>query len=194
MASHMKSLKTQQGISLFVALVVLVAMSMVGIVVSRNIDAAVGITGNLAFRQSTLQGTDKALADAISWIENNRTGTAFNSTDAASGYVALTPADEPDWMTDAAWANAFNNGTDAVGNQLRYVIERVCVPGSNGKQYSDTACLLGEPPTAGSVGNSIAAGSYQFEPPPALTFRITARAVGPKKTTSIAQSYYLVPM
>lgn len=184
----------QDGVVLFIALIVLVAMSLAGIAMNRSVDVAMGISGNLAFRQSTLQGAEKAISDAVTWIENNRDTSNFNTNNSAVGYKAASAALEPNWLMEASWTDAFSDGSDAVGNRLQYIIERVCSPTSNGLAYNDTDCLLGEPPTAARVGNGIAAGNFQFQPPPTLAFRITARAVGPKKTTSIVQSYYLIPM
>ncbi len=197
MASIKKSVHLpshQDGVVLFIALIVLVAMSLAGIAMNRSVDVAMGISGNLAFRQSTLQGAEKAISDAVTWIENNRDTSNFNTNNSAVGYKAASAALEPNWLMEASWIDAFSDGSDAVGNRLQYIIERVCSPTSNGLAYNDTDCLLGEPPTAARVGNGIAAGNFQFQPPPTLAFRITARAVGPKKTTSIVQSYYLIPM
>ena len=197
MASLKKSIhlpSRQDGVVLFIALIVLVAMSLAGIAMNRSVDVAMGISGNLAFRQSTLQGAEKAISDAVTWIENNRDTSNFNDNNSAVGYKASSVQLEPHWLMEASWTDAFSDGSDAVGNRLQYIIERVCAPGSNGKAYNDTDCLLGEPPTAARLGNGIAAGNFQWQPPPTLAFRITARAVGPKKTTSIVQSYYLIPM
>lgn len=186
----------QDGVVLFIALIVLVAMSLAGIAMNRSVDVAMGISGNLAFRQSTLQGAEKAISDAVTWIENNRDTSNFNTNNASIGYKATSAPLEPNWLMEASWTDAFNDGTDAVGNRLQYIIERVCNLASESKSYNEPGvlCLLGEPPTAARVGNGIAAGNFQFQPPPTLAFRITARAVGPKKTTSIVQSYYLIPM
>ena len=188
--------KAQQGVVLFIALIVLVAMSLAGVAMNRSVQSAMGIAGNLAFRQSTLQGTDRAVAEAISWLENNRNSAVLNDNQPASGYFANVPALEPDWRIGTSWISgttSLNLGTDITGNSLQYRIDRVCRPGSEGIPYNDTQCLLGDPPTAARVGNSLT-GSFQFEPPPTLAFRITARSIGPRNTTSIVQAYYALPM
>ena len=48
----------QQGVVLFIALIVLVAMSLAGVAMVRSVDTSLGIAGNLAFKQSTIQGSD----------------------------------------------------------------------------------------------------------------------------------------
>ena len=186
----------QQGVVLFIALIVLVVMSMAGIAMNRSIETSLGVAGNLAFRKSTLQGTEKAMSTAIAWLDNNR--AKLNKVDlvnnTAVGYY-LAPAknkgSDNAW-TNGYWTNAFDAGKDTLGNRLSYKIERMCEDETPG--YADTVCLLGLPiETNNNDGNS-ATGGFQFSPPPPLVFRITARAVGPRNSTSIVQAYYQVPM
>ena len=63
---------SQRGVVLFIALIVLVVMSLAGVAMNRSVENSLGIAGNLAFRKSTLQGTEKATANAIAWLDNNR--------------------------------------------------------------------------------------------------------------------------
>ena len=128
MASLKKSIhlpSRQDGVVLFIALIVLVAMSLAGIAMNRSVDVAMGISGNLAFRQSTLQGAEKAISDAVTWIENNRDTSNFNDNNSAVGYKASSVQLEPHWLMEASWTDAFSDGSDAVGNRLQYIIERV---------------------------------------------------------------------
>lgn len=186
----------QQGVVLFIALIVLVVMSMAGIAMNRSIETSLGVAGNLAFRKSTLQGTEKAMANAISWLDNNRAmlNRIGDVDSAATGYYfAPTKAKGSDnaW-TNAYWTGAFDAGTDTLGNKLSYKIERMCE--ESNKAYADTTCLLGNPTDTNTNNGNTATGGFQFQPPPPLVLRITARAVGPRNSTSVVQAYYQIPM
>ena len=50
--------KRQQGVILFVALIVLVAMSLTGIALMRSVDTNLLVAGNLAFRQGATAASD----------------------------------------------------------------------------------------------------------------------------------------
>jgi hypothetical protein len=56
---------------LFVALIVLVAMSLAGIALMRSVDTNVLIAGNLAFRQGATARGDWGVEDARTWITAN---------------------------------------------------------------------------------------------------------------------------
>lgn len=50
--------RAQQGVVLFVALIILVAMTLAGIALMRSVDTNVLIAGNLAFRQGATMAGD----------------------------------------------------------------------------------------------------------------------------------------
>src|SRR4051812_32753519 len=66
--------RRQDGVVLFIALIVLVAMTLAGIAMIRSVDTALGIAGNMAFKQATLQGTDRGIKTAADWLGNNSSG------------------------------------------------------------------------------------------------------------------------
>lgn len=186
----------QDGVVLFIALIVLVVMSMAGIAMNRSIETSLGVAGNLAFRKSTLQGTEKAMANAIAWLDNNRVllNRIGGVDPLTTGYYfapTKTMGTDNAW-TNAYWTNAFNAGTDALGNKLSYKIERMCEEST--KAYADTTCLLGNPTDTNTNNGNTATGGFQFQPPPPLVLRITARSVGPRNATSVVQAYYQIPM
>ena len=187
---------SQRGVVLFIALIVLVVMSLAGVAMNRSVENSLGIAGNLAFRKSTLQGTEKATANAIAWLDNNRAVlNRFGEVNAATTgyYFAPVKAKGSDdaWNSNY-WTNAFDAGTDTLGNKLAYKIERMCEKST--ASYAETTCLLGNPLDSNTNNGNTATGGFQFQPPPPLVLRITARAVGPRNATSIVQVYYQVPM
>jgi Tfp pilus assembly protein PilX len=50
---------------LFIALIVLVAMTLAGIAIMRSVDTATLIAGNLAFKQGTVQSSDNGVEQAF---------------------------------------------------------------------------------------------------------------------------------
>lgn len=196
----------QRGVVLFIAMIVLVVMSLAGVAMNRSVESSLGVVGNLSYRKSTLQGTEKALADAVAWIDNNRMrlnqvgdATALAKLgyfmaptgNSGAGAIAYNGVGEDQVMAKTYWSNALSIGRDAFDNNLFYKIERMCE--KNSEVYSNTNCLMGDPPAVGK-GNSQTAGAYQFQPPPPLAFRITAKAEGRRNSMSIVQMFYMVPM
>ena len=98
----------QQGVVLFIALIVLVAMTLAGIGMVRSIDTGNLIAGNLAFKQATLQASDSGIETGYQWLLANTGGTTLNNTDAANGYYSAPPANDAtlDWFDLANWGGA----------------------------------------------------------------------------------------
>ena len=178
----------QSGAVLFIALIVLVAMTLAGIAIMRSVDTGNQIAGNAAFKQGTLTSVDRGFDVAFDFLKNNVvTGLLDQDYPAEAYYAAVSrdPAvDPPDWSDDNTWTNAKVVGTDAAGNTISYIIHRMCYDkGRYSGQYCATAKKSG-----GQAGNSQAIGGTQFEPTPMVYFRVTVRVEGPRETTSIVQS------
>src|SRR4051812_10143783 len=60
--------KKQGGVVLFIALVVLVAMSLAGIAMVRSVDTGSLVAGNMAFKQGATLAGDAGTELAISWL------------------------------------------------------------------------------------------------------------------------------
>lgn len=204
----------QEGVVLFIALVVLVAMTMSGLALMRSTDTANVIAGNVAFKQAALQEADVgieaaflALSDplAVGYIPNkNATATpryyALMETPATNLRSSGMPASVHEMKADDAvdadadlYATA-NDGVGPSGNRVRYVIERLCGP----------VPATGEPPatpdevlsnclvyTPASVSNSSQnSGRIKLNPISLTTvyYRVTVRVDGPRNTLSITQA------
>lgn len=184
----------QQGVVLLIALIVLVAMSLAGIAMIRSVDTSLGVAGNLAFKQSTLQGSDVGVRQAIAWLSANATGTTLQNTNLANGYYSNL-AGESNWFDSANWgpgkAVQVNGGVaDAAGNTVQYIIHRMCTTAdasSNGQ-----SCALFIPASGGSTGGSMAVGSFVFQGIPKVYYRITTRVDGPRGAVSITQTSALL--
>ena len=172
----------QRGVVLFIALIVLVAMTMAGIAIMRSVDTGNLISGNVAFKQGTLQGGDWGVNAAVTYLVAQANTGQLNNNNPGSGYTAI--ASEPaDWAADAAWVNSVNVGTDAIGNTVQYVINRLC--DTQGAPNQVNCAKLQK--TGGEAGNSQGFMGAQFTNQPMVFYRITTRVSGPRGSTSIIQ-------
>lgn len=200
-----RAAQSQRGIVLFVALIVMVALSLAGIALIRSIDTTGSVTGNIAFRQSALLQANWAVEDAISRIYASDTklapGLMIDPTnDALPQYYFATfdptqdstkaaqpalPAGVPQvlWKKGGAWPQAWPD--DGNGNTVKYVIQRMCT--------SDMAlpsaplpekCELMQPKQAlgTTVGDeAIKTGKFPL-------YRVTVRVDGPNNSLSFVQA------
>jgi hypothetical protein len=182
---------------LFIALIVLVAMSLAGIALMRSVDTNVLIAGNLAFRQGATMSGDWGIEAARTWLDANKGGTTLHNDQPVPYYWANwqigvdlvgvgTTADDYDWN------QAQNLGTDATGNEVRYVIHRLCevagspsAPGSNCMRSTVGAGGLGG---EGSPKEHAAIGEGSLSTPGTVFYRVTVRVTGPRNTTSFVQA------
>lgn len=182
------SRRQQQGVVLFIALIVLVAMTLAGIAMMRQLGSGVGIAGNLAFRQNATTAADLGVEIAQNYIVTNTPTNLAVDGPAASGYYS-TWDDAFNPMT-FAWtnANSASAGTDGHGNDVRYVMHRMCkftgLPNATAPQAQECVTLdssLSAKTAEGNISNlKIAAALTPY-------FRVTAKANGPRNTVSYVQ-------
>jgi Tfp pilus assembly protein PilX len=193
------AIRRQRGVVLFIALIVLVAMTLAGVAMVRSMDATLGIAGNMAFKQASIQSSDLGVKGAHDWLAANSAGTILQNSDATKGYFSSRPAIEPNWFDLPSWGSAvvLNGGVpDAAGNVVRFVIHRMCTEPDTAYNGSNAGvanqCALYYPTTAASTGGSMAIGSTQFVGIPQLFYRVTTRVDGPRNTVSITQVSILI--
>lgn len=189
-SAAMRARGAQQGVVLFIALIVLVAMTVAGLALIRSVDTAVLVAGNLAFRQSATQASDQGVNAAYTYLQANATGTTLQTSAPTQGYYASLATD-PNWFNSNDWntnaAQTLNGGApDAAGNVIRYMIHRMC---NGAGSYTATSCALYVPPPPGGTSGSMAVGSVTFQSSPQVYYRITTRIEGPRNTVSIVQVY-----
>ena len=203
--SVVSRLSRQQGVVLFLVLIVLVAMSMAAMSMFRAADTGSMIAGNLAFKQGALLAADAGVEQARTWVNTNV--GVLDLDNPAKGYYATrqdgldlmgsrTPEkkdDDVDWdgSNPDAIVKAVNLPKDAVtGNQLSYVVHRLCeLPGGINQpgQSCATASMLTTGSTQGAVNYLDGALGIKS----AAYYRITARIVGPRNTVSYVQATIL---
>ena len=111
--------RAQRGVILFIALIVLVAMSLAGIALMRSVDTNVLIAGNLAFRQATTNMADVGVEAARSWLSTN---TGVLNQDQPGGFTAY-------WANNQAGVTNFLATTPS-GPVARYTVPMPPEPSS----------------------------------------------------------------
>lgn len=196
-------MRAQQGVVLFIALIILVAMSLAGIALLRGVDTGTLIAGNLAFRQNTMFIGDMGVEAARAWLQSN--AGDLNDDEAGSAYYATwkddtdllgndtDPATDPfDWAADSAVVTAAPF-TPPSGYTIRYVIHRMCeTTGDPSTDPAVAAKCMRSSGTGGSTstGSKGAAGygSYALSSPVAAIYRITVQVTGPRNARSYIQA------
>jgi type IV pilus assembly protein PilX len=179
--------RSQRGVVLFIALIVLVAMTLVGLAVMRSTGSSTMMAGNLSFRQNATVSGDLGIESALAWLTAQGPVT-LESDDANNGYYASwDTAFNP--LTFNNWHNP-GLATDAAGNRVQYVIHRMCAlagaitaPSAPPNQECVTLADAGKTGSKGGVAygeKALAASSQPY-------YRITARIDGPKNTVSYVQ-------
>jgi Tfp pilus assembly protein PilX len=184
--------RKQRGVVLFIALIVLVAMSLAGIGMVRSIDTGNLIAGNLAFKQSTLNASDLGVETAFQWLLTQAGTTALDANITANGYYATPPANDAtvDWTDLNNWAGSTLMATDAAGNTTRYIIHRLCPAVGS---VTGQICAISS--TSGSAGGgSSSVGSTVFSSTNMVYYRIMSRVDGPRNSSSISESYVQITL
>jgi len=185
--------RRQRGTMLIIALIVLVAMTLAGIATMRSVDTASLTAGNIALRQSSVNAADRGIQVGYEWLFANFGSTISDVP--ASGYFSSAPTDEPNWSDPVSWQNAFklNSGTpDAAGNVVSFIIQRLCsvpncAPGDKCLGKDNVCGSTPDPGTIDPEGQDHFRVAGRFTLPPAIHYRITARAVGPRNSVSVVQ-------
>lgn len=195
-------MRCQQGVVLVVVMVLLVAMMLGGMSLMRSIDVSTLLSSNLSFKRDTLNQAGAALNDAAVTM---KTSGFFNNTDAAANAANATTwraarfwpimlaADAngiPTVLTSktaykTAFGDPMSGATITNGNEVRYVIERMCTDYGVAKEET---CVFGNGNTGGQERTAV--GGSQGNPGGAgfPMFRITIRTDGPRGTLTYTQA------
>jgi Tfp pilus assembly protein PilX len=190
----------ERGAVLFVALIALVTLMLAAVALTRSVDTATIISGNLAFKQAATASADNGLESAIKWLAKTNADNIsinpfeavnhpFNQTSAASGYYPNVD-NTLDFKADATWTDAASKlvATDASGNTARYIIQRMCRDANT--VLSESNCLFSDA--------EIDTGSKRVKPASEAGTkvsgkvplnRVTIRVTGPRNTVSYTQAF-----
>lgn len=178
----------QTGISLFIALISLVAMTLAGIALIRAVDTTNVISGNFAFRQASLHTTDVGIEAAITAL-NTIVTTSLDAnypsgcaTGACNYYPTRQTINSAGIPTSIDWTAVPSTTIDS-SYKVQYVIDRLC-DGPTPVTDVSGKCMR----TSQSSVGSKKAGAVSFTSASQVYYRTTIRVVGPRNTSSIVQT------
>ena len=180
----------QQGVIMIVAMLVLVAMTIAAIALSRSVDTANLLAGNLAFKKAATRASDKGIEAAIGVIQGLKTAGTLDSDENTNGYYAsLNATDTPTTSWPALWASKYKDvavalPVDQFGNQISFVINRVCATAGSTAAGQCSASNS----TKKATGNAEESGPM-LQSSSQIYYRITVRVSGPRNTESYVQSH-----
>jgi Tfp pilus assembly protein PilX len=194
----------ERGVVLFIALLVMVALSLAGIALIRSADTATIVAGNLAFKQAAASAVDRSIEQAVQALfdpagsspvivdkTSNLPAQNYYACvqDAAGGCVppgALIPEIPTALTTTAKFAAAGLNAglipPDDAQNKSYYVIERMCANAGNAVAANCNMAAAGLGADAGTQhyeGFTRSGGAF---------YRVTVRVEGPRNTVAYAQA------
>lgn len=199
----------QEGVVLMMALIVLIALTLAGLALTRSVYSSNVIAGNLAFQQAATHSADTGVETAVAWLESNSgqaasltalpcaSGSVLDCDQKERGYISM----RQDPTAGQSWANYWKENVESnslavalptdtkTGNQVSYLIQRMCnKSGSSQSLGNDCTTSPGPAPGTCSGGSSCQAGKSNVDGVSQIYYRITVRVIGPRNTQSFVQS------
>jgi type IV pilus assembly protein PilX len=182
---HMK--KQQQGLVLIISLIVLVAMTLAGVALLRQIGAGIGIIGNLSFKENATSAGDLGVEAARAYLVTPANANLWVNDDATNGYYSSwDPSFDP---VSFNWTNATSSDEilDGAGNTVRYVIHRLCDTPNLAVTAGGQRCVTLNVEGSNSTKIGLDATNTPLSNTVQPYFRITSRITGPRNTLSYTQ-------
>ena len=203
---RMPSLQSnQRGVVLFIALIVMVAMSLAAVALMRSVDTTTAVIGNLAFRQASALPANFGLEDAAAGLFNDAVPLPAvlaripdrRVNNAAENYYA-THTQTACWddkygvpqplqaKPGATWPRWKKDGAQ---NEITYLIERMCnpsapaaaIPADNSTARSWCEMAPEKDPPGGTVNDPGAGLDFRQ-----VYYRVTVRVDGPPGTNAVS--------
>lgn len=214
--------RQQRGLVLFFALLALAVMSLAAVALIRSVDTNALLSGNIVYRQSANTATNVALEGVAENIARNIKLADSTVHHASLGYYAncsqfdtqpSAQVCDGSTLTTMKWDDTnsslvpsqtdgndeIRNGIDRQGNEIRYVVERMC-------NYSDaeitagtaktdaSRCMMASSPNNGETcshnTNNIELFKRCVSNSDSPLYRITLHIAGPKNTLTFMQSFF----
>jgi type IV pilus assembly protein PilX len=176
--------RRQAGVVLIIALIVLVAMTLAGIALFRQVGTGLTIAGNLAFKQAATAAGDLGAEQARTWLLA-QSGAVLQFDNAPGYYSSWDPAFDPatfDWTN-----NAKVIGTDGTGNTVSYVVHRLCTLAGASVNDTGQQCVVRGSLLAGGSQGAVSYGVAPLNNTVQPFFRVTSIVNGPRNTRSYVQ-------
>lgn len=171
----------QAGIALPVMLIMLTVMLISSIYLLRSTTSTTLTTANLAYDSALSKAADLGIHTAYQWLSTVDRSTLINDIP-ASGYVSRLPHPD-DSVDDAEFWTGSTTISDTAGNQIEYIIHRLCTlqglnPGDTGQNCMQTAAKSSGAPAPVPLGASLSQDAPAYQASAELHYLITARILG----------------
>ena len=183
----------QRGVVLFVALIVLIIMTLAGLALLRQMGAGTSIAGNVAFKESATSVADRGAEAGRSWLLTHQAVTASDSF--SEGYYSswAGPWGTTVDPTKFTWTNANSallvapEDDAQTGNATRMIIQRLCSLANASSNDASQNCSDSAAPNQGQSqgGASYGTGAQAIQSAP--FFRVTTKVTGVRGTVSYTQ-------
>lgn len=205
--------RAASGVALILALIVLAAMTLGAVTLTRSVFTTHQIAGNLAFQQAATHSADAGVEAAIAWLEKNSLPSTSSTTacassldstvlacdQSASGYLASRQDPSPSQSWADFWratlaSKAIPLSTDAAGNKVAYVIQRLC-NGAGDASTNDLDCTQSPNANTGTCAGGSSCDSQRLNLKSSgngqngsqVYYRVTVQVSGPRGTQSLVQ-------
>jgi hypothetical protein len=189
--------RRQGGVVLFIALIVMVALSLAAIALVRSVDTTNAVVGNLAFRMASILPGNLAVETAAAALfpDADIASVAHipdktNDLPAENYFASWQNSDDP--LTgvpsvlqkkSTAYALAKTLSDATTKTDIAYVIERMCQnPGDPADPGAKCELLVS------NISPGTTVGDTQINVPPSPYYRVTIRVDGPQNTASFLQA------
>jgi type IV pilus assembly protein PilX len=210
----------QQGLVLFFALLALAVMSIASVALIRSVDTNALLSGNMVFRQTAsatsnvaLEGITENISKKVSLVNsiNHYPQLGYYATCSQFDTQPNALICDGNRLTTMTWDNSnsslvpsqtdgndeIRNGIDRQGNEIRYVVERMCSY-SNAEVNAGSAkldvsrCLMASASGCNDGSyNDVNMSKMKDCPDKSSSplYRLTLRIAGPKNTLTFMQSF-----
>jgi type IV pilus assembly protein PilX len=197
-----KFVHNQHGMILWITMVILFVMLISAVGLIKTSDVSTQTSGNFVFRQAGVSSSDAAMQTARDWLVIKLNGGAdtfgcgsLDADCAAAGYNASFS--QPNAAAGQTWesfwqanqASARNLGTDAAGNTLSFIIQRMC-NNDGGWSAAGNSCITQILSSTGGTevgGKSVGVDSIDASNL-LLHYSIIVRVDGPRGASTMVQS------
>ncbi|MBK6336757.1 MAG: hypothetical protein IPF60_13660 [Betaproteobacteria bacterium] len=180
--------RRQRGVVMFVALIVLVAMALAALALIRSVDTTTAVVGNLGFRQASVLPANAAVEEAVAALFEKNTIADKAKHLPAQNYYATKQAGEdsrgiPGQLQKKANFTLVRVLSPGGGNEVRYVIERMCFKEEVAAvSHCDMMLPVEGTGTTIEPGKDLSGSILQVP-----YYRLTIRVDGPRNTASFLQ-------
>lgn len=198
----MNSIRTQSGVSLPIALIMLVALMVGSVALLRSVDTATLVAGNLAFKHASTLAADRGIETAVAWLRTQTTPGALNTTQPSAGYCSSQHSQDATaagWNPTTDWTAACTprvlTSTDVTGYQIDYLIHRLCANPDQSPAAQPGQCSIAGGTSTGDVATSSKRSGRELisNNVTNVAYRITVRVRADRGTRSFVQATVLIP-